>query len=270
MITALDASMGRIMQVLDEWGIAENTIICFSSDHGDHLSSHGYGKPGAADAWMHHTLRLSKGTPHEEAVHIPFILRYPSRVPGNRRSTTLFNSVDVMPTLLALCGVTIPEGVQGKDLSHAALGIAGERPDSVYLQMLGPGWPNRTKTVGLWRGVRTHRYVYARWHDLGGRRMLYDRAADPLEMQNGVDDPEYANVAAQLETRLRGWIEETKDPFETGKRLPVTGMLDVGQALTTLAMHQIVPREYLAAIEKNHLNVRTGEQSGSRVGDATA
>jgi predicted dehydrogenase/arylsulfatase A-like enzyme len=251
MITALDACMGQILDALDEWNLAEHTIVCFSSDHGDHLSSHGYGKPG--EEWMHHTLQASKGTPYEESVHIPFILRYPARIRGNRRTNTMFSSVDVLPTLLGLCGVAIPDDVQGKDLSHAALGIPGEEPDSVYLQILGPGWPTRTKWVGLWRGVRTHQYTYARWKDRGGMRVLYDRKKDPLEMYNLIDDREHAEVARQMEERLQEWLHETKDPFDTGRRLAETEMLDLGQAFSTVNWHQYAPREYVASIEKNRL-----------------
>ncbi len=90
-VASLDAQVGRIMSKLEELGIADNTIICFSSDHGDHLRSHGYGCPG--DRWLHHTKRANKATPHEEAIHIPFILRYPDGVEGNHRTQVLFNSV---------------------------------------------------------------------------------------------------------------------------------------------------------------------------------
>jgi arylsulfatase A-like enzyme len=246
MISSLDDCLGRILAALDEWGLAGDTIMCFSSDHGDHLSSHGYGKPG--DGWMHHTLRASKATPHEESVHIPFILRYPARVKGGCRTTTLFTSVDVMPTLLGLCGVAVPNGVQGRDLSHAALGVPGEEPDSVYLQILGPGWPPRTKWVGLWRGLRTERYVYARWHDRDGMRLLFDRAEDPLEMTNLIDDPAHAALAAQMEERLRARIAEVDDPFDTGQRLPVTEMLDLGQTFISDRWVDQAPQAYVRAI----------------------
>jgi arylsulfatase A-like enzyme len=262
MITALDACMGRILDALEDWGLAENTILCFSSDHGDHLSSHGFGKPGPGDAWMHPSLGASKGTPYEESIHVPFILRYPDRVTGYRRTDTMFNSVDVLPTLLGLCDVPIPEDVQGRDLSHAALGRPGEEPDSVYLQMLGTGWPTRTQWTGLWRGLRTRRYTYARWKVPGERRVLFERESDPLEMRNVVDDPDYARLACELEERLQAWLRVTQDPFDTGPRLPVTGMLDLGQAFSSMRWHEHAPREYVAAIEKNHLNFKTGEPPG--------
>jgi arylsulfatase A-like enzyme len=210
---------------------------------------------------MHHTLLASKFSPHEEAVHIPFILRYPNKVVGNRRTDVLFNSVDVLPTLLDLCGIAVPDDVQGKNLSHAAFGTIGEEPDSVYLQILGPGWPPRTKTVGLWRAVRTHRYTYARWKDRDGLCVLYDRQTDPLEMHNCINDREYAQVAEEMEARLRRWIEETGDPFDTGVRLPVTEMLDLGQTFIDPMWYEQAPREYAAAIKKNERDLN-GTRSG--------
>jgi arylsulfatase A-like enzyme len=251
MVIALDDCLGRILEALDEWGLSETTIVCFSSDHGDHLSAHGYGKPGPADAWMHHTLQLSKGTPYEESVHVPFLLRYPACVQGNRRTDTLFNSVDVMPTLLGLCGVALPDRVQGVDISHAALGLPGEEPDSVYLQMLGPGWPDRVKSVGLWRAVRTNRYTYARWADCGGKRLLLDRETDPLEMHNRIDDPAYAEIVEGMEGRLQEWIAKTGDPFDTGKRLPQTEMLDLGQRFVKADWYALAPQAYAAALIAN-------------------
>jgi hypothetical protein len=91
-------------------------------------------------------------------------------------------------------------------------------------------------------------------------RVLYDRERDPLEMCNLIDDSDYAEITRQMEERLQKWIQETKDPFDTGRRLPVTEMLDLGQAFTTVYWHQFAPKEYVTAIEKNHFNFKTGEQ----------
>ena len=233
-ISALDREMGRLLAWLDESGLAENTIVCYSSDHGDHLSSHGYGKP--MDMWLHHSKRASKATPYEESIHIPFLLRYPARVDAGRRTEVLFSSVDVMPTLLSLADVGIPAGVQGKDLSHAVLGREGTDPDSVYLQILGPGWPHRGDWVGFWRGIRTQRWVYARWH--GSEDVfLFDRERDPYEMDNLAGRPEFADVQASLEARLRQWMREVGDPFDSGEREPETGMLRLGQEFTPADWH---------------------------------
>jgi arylsulfatase A-like enzyme len=226
-VSSLDAQMGRLMEALHRLGIADDTIVCFSSDHGDHLSSHGYGKP--MDKWMHPTMRASKSTPYEESVHIPFLLRYPRVVKGDRRTGAMFGSVDVMPTLLVLCGVAIPEGVQGHSLAHVVTGKAGgESPDSVYLMNMGPGWPDRPRWVGFWRGVRTDRWVYARWRNPDDHEpVLFDRQSDPYELDNLAGNPKFAEVQQQMESRLKKWMADTGDPFETGRREPVKGVLDL-------------------------------------------
>ncbi|MHC4718643.1 MAG: sulfatase/phosphatase domain-containing protein, partial [Planctomycetota bacterium] len=202
----------------------------------------------------------SKATPYEESIRIPLIVRYPARLAGGRRSRTLFNSVDVLPTLMALAALPVPPDVQGRDLSHAALGVEGEEPDSVYLQILGPGWPHRKQWTGLWRGVRTHDYTYARWHDLDGMRILYDLRSDPFQMSNLADSPEHADLAEQAEGRLQRWMAETRDPFDSGRRLGETRMLELGQALASLKAHQWLPEQYARAIEPNYANFRTGER----------
>ncbi len=228
-VTGLDEQMGRLIKKLEDLGIAENTIVCFSSDHGDHLRSHGYGNP--CSWWIHPSKRTNKATPHEEAIHIPFILRWPAKVKASLRTETMFSSVDVMPTLLSLCGLDIPKQVQGKDLSHAAMGKQGAEPDSVYLQILGPGWPGRKDFVGFWRGVRTKRWVYARWKDNEYGPWLFDREKDPYELDNLAGQKEYAEIQAKMERRLQQWIKETDDPFDTGKRNPETRILQLGQKI---------------------------------------
>ena len=228
-VAALDHELGRIVAFLHENNLEENTVLCFSSDHGDHLGSHGYGKP--FDMWLHHSKRASKATPHEEAIHIPFILRYPAQVAPGQRCQTLFSSVDVMPTLLGLASVAVPDGMQGLDLSHAVLDQDGPEPDSVYLQILGPGWPHRGDWVGFWRGVRTRRWIYARWFG-SGEIWLFDRENDPYEMTNLAGHPESAAIQAHMEQRLQQWMRDTEDPFETGQRDPETGMLCLGQRFT--------------------------------------
>jgi arylsulfatase A-like enzyme len=228
-VSALDAQMGRLLEALDRLGIAEDTIVCFSSDHGDHLSSHGYGKP--ADKWMYPTMRASKATPYEESVHIPFLLRYPRAVQRGRRSRALFGSVDVMPTLLDLCGVPIPKGVQGHSLARVVVGKEGGAvPDAVYLMNMGTGWPDRPRWTGFWRGVRTDRWVYARWwHNQDEHEpILFDHQDDPYEINNLAGNPKFADVQREMEARLKKWMSDTGDPFETGPREPTKGMLDLG------------------------------------------
>jgi arylsulfatase A-like enzyme len=156
-------------------------------------------------------------------------VRWPDRVAAGSRSDVLLSTVDIMPTLLGLCGLGVPEGVQGADLSRTLLARVGPTPDSQYLMNMGVGWPDRTEWMGFWRGVRTERWTYARWLEDARPRMLFDRRADPYQMTNLAGRPEHAETERALESRLRRWIEATGDPFETARRDSRTGMALLGQ-----------------------------------------
>ena len=156
----------------------------------------------------------------------------------------------------------MPGDIQGESRAAAVRGETIDGAESVFLQVLGPGWPSREQWLGLWRGVRTRDRVYARWHDQGGRRLLFDLRQDHAEMKNLVDDPAHASTVAEMEDRLQDWLRRTGDPFDTGRRLPVTGMLDLGQAFITSEWLARAPAEYARAIAENHKAYRTGEQPG--------
>lgn len=119
-ITALDDQVGRLMTTLRESGLDENTIVLFTSDHGDMLGSHGLRR---------------KRKPHDESARVPGILRWPARIPKGRVVETLFSHVDMAPTLLALAGLPVPRIMQGTDLSRVALGETTDGPDAVLLQI---------------------------------------------------------------------------------------------------------------------------------------
>lgn len=229
-VTGLDVEFGRLLEAVENFGIKNDTIICFTSDHGDHLGAHGFGKP--MDEWLHHTKRASKATPYDESIHVPFIVSYPNKIKENSRSDVLFNSVDVMPTLLGLCGLPVPDCVEGTDLSFALKGESGTKPQSCFFQILGTGWPYRGKWVGFWRGVRTQRYVYARWLDNEVEPILFDVIEDKFEMNNLYGKDEFNAVQLELEKMLCEWLEKTNDPFEFGERFEDTRMLKLGQEFT--------------------------------------
>ncbi|MBV7333541.1 sulfatase [Chloroflexi bacterium TSY] len=232
--TGLDAQMARLVEALDRLGISDNTIVCYTSDHGDHLSSHGYGKP--YDYWMHESMRASKATPYEESIHVPFVVRWPGVASAGTRSDDFMGAIDLVPTLLGACRVPLPDGLQGRDLSsvwqgkdvpHDTESTPGGS-DSVFLQNMAHGWPNRDGWVGRWRGVRTDRWTYARWFGNERGPWLFDRSEDPLEMVNLADSAEARPALEEMECRLHRWMEATHDPFEYGRRGP-RGFLELGQ-----------------------------------------
>ena len=200
--TAVDDQIGRLSRTLNQLGMADDTIVLFSSDHGDMLGSHG--------------LRL-KRKPWEESIRIPGILRYPRRVKAGQQTDTLFSHVDIAPTLLSLCGIKPPTGVQGNDLAPVALGESRSGPDSAFFQIFGPYEGDGTEDG--WRGVRTGKYMYARFRDKPW--VLYDLENDPYQAKNLAGERAAAGIQADMEKRLSWWMERTGDSWSYNWSHPV-------------------------------------------------
>src|SRR5207244_9584863 len=121
---ALDDCVGQLLTTLEETGLDRNTIVLFTSDHGDMLGSHGMQK---------------KQKPYDESVRVPFLIRLPKTLgTKSRKLEAPINSEDIMPTLLGLCGVPIPKTVQGLDFSNYirnSFGLPSPSPP-----LAGPAW----------------------------------------------------------------------------------------------------------------------------------
>jgi arylsulfatase A-like enzyme len=200
MVTAIDDATGRILGALDALGLSENTIVLYSSDHGDMLGSQGQ--------------RL-KRKPWEESIRVPGILRWPGRIAPASTTPAFFTHVDFAPTLLGLAGVRVPSEMQGKDLSRDLLRGKGTGPREAFLQIFGPFAGDGTE--GGWRGIRTDRYVYARY--AGRPWVLYDLQEDPYQQNNliGKRKP----LEASLDRRLAKKMAETGDSWEYNWTAPV-------------------------------------------------
>ncbi len=194
MITAVDDQVGRILDELQKLGLAEDTVILFSSDHGDMMGSQG--------------MRL-KRKPWEESIRVPGIVRYPREGRGGLETDALFTHVDFAPTLLSLCGVEAPSEMQGLNLTPVILGKAEAGPESAFFQIFGPY--DGGEVIAGWRGVRTPRYMYARYENAPW--VLYDLDQDPYELKNLADDPGAADIRADLEGKLEEWMRKTGDSW---------------------------------------------------------
>ncbi len=200
-IAALDDCIGDLLTTLSEQGMAENTIVVFTSDHGDMLYSHGQQK---------------KQKPWDESIRVPFILRCPVLLGEAGRTIDMpINTPDIMPTLLGLCGITIPGTVEGTDFSDV---VKGQEPPSDNAALISCPSPfGQWKRQGggrEYRGVRTERYTYAR--DLNGPWLLYDNIADPYQLTNLVGQPQYAQLKEQLDGLLNAKLAQTHDEFRSG------------------------------------------------------
>ena len=185
-VSAVDAQVGRLAAAADD-----NTIVMLTSDHGDMLGSEG---------------RRLKRKPWEESIKVPGIIRWPSRIKAGSKSDAIFTHVDFAPTLLGLCGLKAPAEMQGADLSRMVLGKSSQAPDSAFFQIFGPFQGDGTEDG--WRGVRTHRYMYARFESKPW--VLYDLEKDPYEMKNLVDD---AGLVKEMDRRVDAWMKRTGDSW---------------------------------------------------------
>jgi len=200
-IAALDDCIADILDTLKECRVEENTIFVFTSDHGDMLRSHGQTK---------------KQQPWNESVRIPFLLRYPAMHGKSGRTIDMpINTPDIMPTLLGLSGIAVPESVEGADFSGVIKGTQSPDNDAALIMCPVPfhQW-NYQRGGREYRGVRTRRYTYVR--DLKGPWLLFDNKADPYQLKNLCDDSEHAELQQELEKILSRKLKETNDQFLSG------------------------------------------------------
>lgn len=204
-ITALDNCMGKLMDTLAATGLDRNTIVVFTSDHGDMLHSRGV---------------LKKQRPWDESIRIPFILRCPVGWKTKPKTIQAPISVpDVMPTVLGMSQMDIPASCEGQDRSPEILGAAAPPEDRAALIMCPSPFGQWARRHGgkEYRGVRTKRYTYTR--DLNGPWLLYDNQADPYQQTNLIDNPAYSRLQKKLELQLQELLKQTGDTFLSGPEL---------------------------------------------------
>jgi arylsulfatase A-like enzyme len=208
-ITAIDKCLEQLDEALNKNGITNNTILVFTSDHGDCIESH----------WHCNTPErgMRKQTPYNEAVMVPFLLRYPNKYDA-KEITTPIGSPDIMPTILEICGIEIPQTVEGISLKKTIdLDVTPER-QGVLIANYHPFADWRTERGGkAYRGVRTERYTFVR--DLNGPWLLFDNQEDPFQLTNLVNKSATKELQEQLDNELACILESQEDNFETPEML---------------------------------------------------
>jgi arylsulfatase A-like enzyme len=201
-IAAVDDNVGRVLDYLDETGLAQNTVVIYSSDQGFYLGEHGW----FDKRWM-----------YEESYRTPLLVRWPGVVRAGSENRDLVSNVDFAETFLEIAGVEIPADMQGRSLVPL---LKGETPADWrkshyyhYYEFL-----NDRKTPHMVRrhcGVRTERYKLIHFYNLGEWE-LYDLEKDPQEMRSVYSDPAYAGVVQEMTAELARLQEELEVPDDTG------------------------------------------------------
>ena len=177
MVKLIDREMGRILDCLERRGLAENTLIVFTTDHGELLGDHGL--------WM-------KGPFHyEELVRIPMLLRWPKAIPGGQRVRGLISQVDLVPTILSAIGKAIPDEIDGVDALPLLRGEVAAVRNAALIEFTDDPRHLRLKTVI----TPDRKLTYYHGYDFGE---LYDLETDPGELRNLWNDPSYADDRRSL------------------------------------------------------------------------
>lgn len=205
-IASVDESVGRVLDYLEEYGLAENTIVIYTSDQGMFLGEHQY---------------LDKRWIFEESIRMPFLMRWPKQIKAGNRMKELVANVDIAPTLLDLTGTKIPTTIQGNSFYSVLKGESSDWQKSIYYRY----WIQRETTPAHF-GIRTERYKLIFYYGLNLDTQsyghpdsepaweLYDLEKDPLEMKNVYHHPEYENIREELKIQLEEKRQEVGDTDE--------------------------------------------------------
>ncbi|MEG1885115.1 MAG: sulfatase [Alistipes sp.] len=213
-VTGIDREFGRLLEALQQAGLTENTIVVFTSDHGETLCSH--------------AVQDAKNSIYREAFNVPFLVRYPKKLTP-RVDNLLLSSTDIMPTLLGLAGLQthIPTNVEGHDLSSVLMQGTTQtaRPRAaLYMRNLDGKRDAEGLVRGFFpaaRGVKTQRYTMEltidRQHRLTGVR-IFDDQEDPYQMQN-LNPKQHKALFKELCGELAVVLESANDVWYRDKIL---------------------------------------------------
>lgn len=201
-ISAIDNDFGNLMSYLKKNNLLENTIIVFTSDHGESMGSQGL---MAKDTWF------------EESVGVPCIIGWKGKT-DHQRNKEVFNAIDLMPSLLGMMQLPIPASTDGHDFSNLIFGKKNKAPEYAFLTF-DFGDVKELKIPRYWRAIYSKRYTYVicglnkyRGFTKNGL-VLYDREKDPFQMHPIYRGMGYDKVIEKLHAELAANLKKTNDPF---------------------------------------------------------
>jgi arylsulfatase len=200
LITHIDHQIGRFLSSLEEYGLKDNTIILFASDHGELMGDHHF---------------FRKSLPYEGSTKVPFILSDPGnflKINKNRIEDSVVELRDIMPTLLDAAGVEIPDSVDGKSVLPLARGEAVDWRDLIHGEHEAGPLSHHFVTDGR------DKYI---WFSQSGKEQYFDLKSDPGELTNRIDDRAYQERIAYLRSRLIQELIGREEGYTDGQKLIV-------------------------------------------------
>ena len=197
--TATDIAIGNVLAKIKELNLSDNTIIVFTADHGEMMGAHGV-KP------------FTKQLPWDESIRVPFLISYPS-IDKNKGTTVNapINTPDILPSLLGLVGIKIPEGIQGENLSNLMKNPDPDYDRAALVMGVAPFGANFKDPE--YRAIKTKQFTYIKTPE--GASNLFDNFKDPYQMDNLLNKPEFENIQKELDSKLNDALKYTNDEFKT-------------------------------------------------------
>ncbi len=196
MVNRLDWNIGRVLQTLDTWGLRENTLVVFTSDHGENYPAR----------WNGHHKRLC----YDQSANVPLIVSWPGTLPQEKQVTNVFSIADLCPTILDLCGSSWPDDLHGQSAKSLLRGDASDWHEDVFIQ--NSPYPTHKKSVDP--SMRERCVVTDKWKLILNTNRppeLYDRRAPVPDRVNVYGRPENQSRVRDLVQRLAAWGEKTED-----------------------------------------------------------
>lgn len=194
-VKCIDDNLAKILDKLDEMGVREDTVLVFTSDHGDYMGEHGM---------------LHKNNLYESVYHIPLIVSYPSKIDKGTRVNKYVNIVDFVPTMLSLMCVDPCGREQGMDVTPLLSGVDMDYEEEIYIH------PNDVPRSGIITPDYELAYVGRGWgegmefHD----HIMFDMQKDPLQKNNVYNDKEYGDIKAELTKKIVAHHKKYGTDFE--------------------------------------------------------
>lgn len=205
MVKCIDDNVGKLIQYMKANGLFDNTLIIFTSDHGDLCGEHH---------------RHNKGVPYEMSAKVPFIMHHPTLIKKSRVDRTAFSSVDFKPTLLGLLGVKANKPSEGHDVSAYLLGKKRKAQEEITFLRSGTtlnafsGQPETVKRT-YWVAAVTPRYKLICTTDAAEATWLIDLEKDPNELKNLYNDTSYSKIVSRLSAALLNYGQSAGDKIVT-------------------------------------------------------
>jgi arylsulfatase A-like enzyme len=188
-LLAVDESVGRVLEYLDQEGLAESTLVIYMGDNGFSFGEHGL---------------IDKRHFYEESAKVPFLIRCKDLFEGGRVMEPMIQNIDVAPTILEVAGIEKPKQMHGESILPLLHGEKVEWRDKIFYEYY---WEYDFPQTPTMHGVRTDRYKLIRYHGVWDTNEFYDLQDDPHEMKNLIASPEHQELIEKMSNNIYDWLE---------------------------------------------------------------